>query len=97
MSRTKSPRILSSVVQDVCRTLGMNKAIDDFRTVQIWKEVVGTTIAEITLVERYTDGKLFVRVKSAPWRMELNYRKTEIKNKLNVAIGKEIIEEIIFR
>lgn len=79
MSRTKSPRILSSVVQDVCRTLGMNKAIDDFRTVQIWKEVVGTTIAEITLVERYTDGKLFVRVKSAPWRMELNYRKTEIK------------------
>ena len=97
MSRTKSPKKLSALVGDLYQVLGMEEAFQQFKTLQRWNTVVGETIAEATVLERFTGGQLFIRVKNPVWRMELNFRKKEILAKLNTALGNVIVQEIIFR
>ncbi len=97
MARGKHPRNLNVVMAEMYRTIGMTEAYDQFRTLQIWDEVVGEAIARITSVERLTDGDLYVRVRNPSWRMELNFRKKEIAERLNRQVGRELVRTIIFR
>ncbi|NHQ59615.1 DUF721 domain-containing protein [Chlorobium sp. BLA1] len=97
MSRTKDPKKISSVVGAMCQSLGLTEAYEQYKTLQIWNSVVGEAIAGATSIERFTGGQLFIRVKNPSWRMELNFRKQDIRNKLNAALERPIVEEIIFK
>jgi predicted nucleic acid-binding Zn ribbon protein len=88
---------MSELVTDMCRNLGMNDAYEQYRTMRIWSSVVGEAIAEVTAVERFTSGQLFVRVKSPAWRMELNFRKKDILRRINESLEKAMVKEIIFK
>ena len=97
MSRIKDPKIFSTIIVDLCHVLGLEEARQQFKTLQVWNEVVGDTIAHATILERFSEGQLFIRVKNPSWRMELNYRKKEIIEKLNQALAQNIVNDIIFR
>jgi predicted nucleic acid-binding Zn ribbon protein len=97
MTKAKTPRVLGSLMSDVYRKIGMTEAYDEYKTLQIWEKVVGDTIAKVTVIEKMKDGELYVRVRNPSWRMELNFRKRDIVNRLNQAIGYEMIRAIIFK
>lgn len=97
MTKAKIPRTLNNVMSDVCRKIGMTDAYEEYQTLKIWETVVGDTIANVTTVERLSDGNLFVKVNNPSWRMELNFRKVEIVKKMNKATGRDMIKTIIFR
>ena len=97
MSRIKNPKKFSSLVGDLYQILGLEEAYQQYKTLQIWNTVVGDAIAEATLLERFSHGQLFIRVKNPAWRMELNFRKKEILVKLNTALDNVLVREIIFR
>jgi predicted nucleic acid-binding Zn ribbon protein len=97
MTKKKAPRILGSLISDVCRKIGMTEAYEEYKTLQIWNIIVGETISNVTTVEKIKDGDLFVKVNNPSWRMELNYRKRDIVSRLNKAIGYEMIRTIIFK
>lgn len=97
MARTKSPKKISALVGDLYQILGLEEAYQQFKTLQVWNKVVGEAIAEATVLERFSGGQLFIRVKNPSWRMELNYRKKEILVKLNTALDNVLVREIIFR
>ncbi len=97
MSRTKDPKKISAVVIDMCHILGFDEACNQFKTIQIWDSVVGESISEATSLERFSDGKLFIRVRNPAWRMELNFRKQDIISKINSALDSQMVREIIFR
>ncbi|MBN1600159.1 MAG: DUF721 domain-containing protein [Chitinispirillaceae bacterium] len=93
----KVPRRLDVIVDEVCSRFGINDARAQYKALHIWSEITGDTIAAISVAERLTDGRLFIRVKHSVWRMELNFRKQELVEKMNKALGQEIIKEIVFR
>lgn len=97
MTRTKSPKSMSEIVVDMCRTLGLKDAYEQYKAVRIWDSIVGEAISAVTSVERFTEGQLFIRVKNPAWRMELNFRKKDILLKLNDSLEKAVVKEIIFR
>jgi hypothetical protein len=97
VSRTKNPRKISEVVCEMCRSMGLDDAYQQYKTLQIWNSVVGEGISGETVIERFYEGQLFIRVKNPAWRMELNFRKKEIIRKLNEALKERIVNEIIFR
>ena len=75
----------------------MTEAYEEYKTLQIWNEVVGEAISKMTTVEKMKDGDLHVKVMNPSWRMELNFRKRDIVTRLNKAIGYEMIRTIIFK
>lgn len=97
MSRIKDPKKISAVVGDMYQKLGLTEAYNQYRTLQIWNEVVGETISAATLIERFTNGELYIRVKNPAWRMELNFRKKDILFKLNAALPTSMVREIVFK
>lgn len=97
MTKKKSPRVLGSLMSDVCRKIGMTEAYDEYKTLQMWESVVGEAIARVTAVEKMKEGELYVKVRNPSWRMELNFRKRDIVARLNKAIGYQMIRTIIFR
>ncbi len=81
----------------MCQTLGLTEAYEQYKTLQIWNSVVGETISAATSIERFSNGQLFIRVKNPAWRMELNFRKQDILQRLNAALESSIVKEIIFK
>lgn len=97
MSSTKNPKQFSVVAGEMCQVLGLTEAYQQYKTLQVWKSVVGDTISASTTIERFSNGVLFIRVKNSTWRMELNFRKQNILEKLNAALENSMVKEIIFK
>lgn len=93
----KNPRKIDAIVDELCSKLGMDEVREHCRAVDVWKEMVGETVASETFVERLSEGRLFVRVTSAVWRTELNFRKRELAERINLALGRQAVREIVFR
>ena len=61
-----------------------------------WDKAVGPRIAEQSEALDVEDGKVFVQVRSPSWRTELVFMKPKIIDRLNQAVGKEVIKDIVF-
>jgi len=97
MTKAKTPRVMGSLITDVYRKIGMTEAYDEYKTLQIWEKIVGETIAKVAVIEKIKEGELYVKVRNPSWRMELNFRKRDIVNRLNTAIGYDMVKNIIFK
>jgi predicted nucleic acid-binding Zn ribbon protein len=83
------PNILSSIRKD-----------GDAQLLQVWKlwdRSVGEAIAKNTRPSAFKGKLLLVEVTSSAWIHELQFLKSDIINKLNNALGKELVEEIKFK
>lgn len=97
MSRIKNPTKISALVGDIYQILGLEEAYQQYKALQIWDSVVGDVIAKATVVEQFSQGQLFIRVKNSSWRMELHFRKNDILTKLNTALDSPVVRDIIFK
>ncbi|MBD5200048.1 MAG: DUF721 domain-containing protein [Bacteroidales bacterium] len=61
----------------------------------LWTEIVGPGVNRYTS-RRYVDdlGVLHVYITSAPLKNELSFHRATIKEKLNSAVGKDVISDI---
>ena len=64
---------------------------------QVWKSIVGKTIAKNTKIIQLKKGTLTIKTKTPIWRNELSLQQTELINKINKTEQKFNITEIIFR
>ena len=76
--------------------IGLDAKMQELQILNIWKECVGSAIANYSTPIEIRKNKLLVRVENASWRHELSMKKEEIIEKLNLKLKKKIIKEIIF-
>jgi predicted nucleic acid-binding Zn ribbon protein len=62
----------------------------------LWVATMGNTIAKRTTDIFFKDQKLMVKIESGPLKHQLHMQRTQLKDKLNEAIGKAYVREIIF-
>ncbi len=96
-SGKNQPRPVGAAIRDLARHLGLEKNLDDFQVITSWPEIVGEQIAKVAQAQRMENGVLFVSVSTAPWRTELSMKRIEIMEKINAALGKNVVKEIRFR
>jgi predicted nucleic acid-binding Zn ribbon protein len=87
---------LSQALHGLLRSWGVDGKIREHQAVDFWGQIVGPRIAEETESLRVEDGKIFVRVRSSSWKTELVFMKPEIIQRLNRAVGRRVIEDIVF-
>lgn len=61
-----------------------------------WEKVMGKPIASRTRQISLNNGKLRVKLSSAPLKNELNMSKTKVLELLEKEFGKGVIEEVVF-
>ena len=92
-----APQSLGSVIDALFHRLGLEKRLKQYDIVDLWPEIVGSRIAEVTSVDKVQNNVLVVKVTAAPWRTELTFRRTEILKKVHEAMNSDTITDIRFR
>jgi len=63
----------------------------------LWNSAVGDGIANNTRPEAFKGKLLLVNVTNSTWMHQLQFLKKDIIKQINHALGKELVEEIIFK
>lgn len=92
-----SPIALGDALKDVIRGLGIQRKLDEVRTVETWAILAGPQINAVTHSAWVKGDKLYVKLSSAAWRHEMHLRRREWRERLNEQLGKEFVGEIVFR
>lgn len=87
---------LGSVAHRLLDALGLTEKFREHQAVIRWDEFVGPKIAQVTEATSISNGTLYVKVSSDPWRNELQYMREQIIYKINKTLGDEVVKEIKF-
>jgi hypothetical protein len=63
----------------------------------VWEKIVGRTVARYTNKLQIFGDKLIITTNIAPLKQELIYQKEKIKQRVNEALGQNVIREIIIQ
>lgn len=95
--KSKKSVHIGSVLNNVLKTLRPDA---DDRLVQVWQlwdDAVGKAIAENARPAAFKGKLLLVHVTSSPWIHQLQFLKKEILEKLNAALGQDLVEDVKFK
>jgi len=63
----------------------------------LWENAVGDVIAKNTRPEAFKGKLLLVHVNSSAWMHQLQFLKKDMIDKINAALGKELVQDIKFK
>lgn len=63
----------------------------------VWEQIMGATIAKYTESIQISNKTLFITTSVAPLRNELVYQKEKIIQRVNEALGENVINEVVIR
>jgi len=87
---------LHELIMRNLRVQGLETPLLQKRLVEAWPVVAGPAIARYTQDAAIRNQTLFVRLSSPALRAELSMRRQELVNKLNDAVGSQVIADIRF-
>lgn len=64
---------------------------------EIWEELMGKTIAKYTEKIQIVNHTLFITTSVAPLKNELHYQKNQIRQRVNEALGENIITDVVIQ
>jgi predicted nucleic acid-binding Zn ribbon protein len=70
--------------------------LNEVTVVASWEKIMGKAVALKTKEVYVSNGKLFVRLTSAPLKHELVMAKTRVMELINSEVGESIIKEVVF-
>ena len=78
------------------REEGLETPLLEYRIVQAWPEVMGSTISRYTRQVFVREGKLHVQLTSAPLRQNLMMEHKRLAQKLNDHVGSYVVSDVCF-
>lgn len=89
-----------SISEAIQQFLDKSRIKGDIQAMQIgdvWESIMGKTISKYTDKLQIIGDKLIITTHVAPLKQELFYQKEKIKQRVNEAFGKRIINEVIIQ
>lgn len=88
---------ISDIVREMCRQEGLETPLNEYRLIQAWSKVLGSGVQAYTKDLFIKNQVLYVVVTSAVLRQELMMNRRSLVQRLNGAVGAQVITNIIFR
>lgn len=96
MKRTQAQTV-GQIVENFLKQENLDTQLDELRANALWPQIVGDGINRYTARRSVAGGVLTVYITSAPLRNELMLMRTAIMARINEALGREVIRDIVFR
>jgi hypothetical protein len=97
MMKGNNNRKVGDIIRKLMKNPKLSTKLDELDALEAWKEILGKNLLKFIVKQRLHKGKLYVKLKSAPLRNELTYKKSHLIEQINQKIGKEIIKELILQ
>ena len=91
------PASIAALLSGVFQGEPLQERLKEGKIWLIWDAAVGEQIANRAQPASIRNGVLTVTVASSAWMQQLNFLKTGIREKLNSAIGEELVKEIFLK
>ncbi len=88
---------LNEVLKDFVAHNKLEKGIHQIEVENVWNSTMGPAINKYTNGLKLQNGTLFVKLNSSVLREELSYGVSKIKDNLNEALKKNLIEKVVLR
>jgi len=97
-ARTVKARPIGEVLPGVMQNLRLEKKQAELHIVTVWTQAIDPIVTAHAQPTGLVKGTLFVSVDSNVWMDELNrYRRREILERMQHALGREMIQKLSFR
>lgn len=96
MTAKPSPTRVNAVLNRVLKRYGLKDQVERMGVLDIWPEIVGEQLAQVTHAKGVDDGVLIVEVRSSAWLMELNMMKGDFLARVNERLPEVPMERIVF-
>ena len=90
------PVRVDSVLAALLEKHGVKEQVERMSVLDLWPELVGEYVAEVTKAKGVSEATLFVEVRTSAWLMELNIMKGEFLVRVNERLGDVPLERIVF-
>ena len=90
-------QVIGNFIQQFFAKNGKISLFLEQQAVELWPQIVGEFIAKQTTKISAKQGVLYVTIPNAALRFEVLNSRSQIINKINQAIGGEVIKGIIIR
>ena len=97
MKRKSNQQSIGDVIKDFLKESGWEQKLDEVKLITEWDKLLGSSLAKYTEEVFIYNKKLHIRLNSSTLRQELSYQRTELVKKLNEAVKKEVITDIILK
>jgi predicted nucleic acid-binding Zn ribbon protein len=88
---------LGEALQHFMRHSRMKGNMQALQITDVWEQIMGATIAKYTESIQISNKTLFITTSVAPLRNELVYQKEKIIQRVNEALGENVINEVVIR
>lgn len=96
MKRTEAKNI-GQIIEDLLKKEKLDVELDEHRASVLWPQIVGDGINRYTIKRYVKDGVMTVHLSSASLANELMLGRSALIARINEALGREVIREIIFK
>ena len=88
---------VGNIIRKLMRNPKLANRLEELDALEVWKEIIGKQLQNYVTEAKMKKGILRIKVKSAPLRNELSYKKTDLIKKINTKLGKEVVKEIVLK
>jgi hypothetical protein len=88
---------LAQALQQFLKQSRLKGNIQSLQIEDVWEEIMGKTVARYTDKIQIVDHTLFVTTSVAPLKNELVYQKDKIIQRVNEALGDNVIRNVVVR
>lgn len=96
MRRTE-PKSVADIINQVLREANLDVRLDEHRAEALWPKIVGDGVAGYTVSVEVRSGVMTVRLSSSTLRNELMMSRSVLRDRINAALGREVISQLVFR
>jgi hypothetical protein len=86
---------ISQALQKFLEGSRIKGGIQALQIEDVWEDIVGKTVARYTDKLQIIGDKLIITTSVAPLKHELLYQKEKIKQRVNEALGRKVIADVI--
>lgn len=95
--KRKDAQTIGQIVDQFMREQQLDTQLDRCRAASLWRQIVGDGINRYTVSRRVDGSVMTVQISSAPLRAELAFHRSTLVRRINEALGREVITDIVFR
>ena len=95
--RGKNTHNVGDIIRKLMKNPKLEGKLDELDALAIWDDLIGDALIKYIVHQKIYKGILHVKLKSAPMRNELSYKKTELQQQINERLGKPFLKDIILK
>jgi hypothetical protein len=96
-NRMKKERNIGEVIEAMFEKYRMKQKMHEVQLVKIWEEITGPLISKHTTELKLVNKTLYVTFDNAPLKNEMMYRRFQLIEAVNQALGQVVVEKIFIR